>query len=141
LKPGGGGCGLTRDGSLEDEYEEIGGGSLPLDRYPKLQPRRMTLRARTPVPINSKASGANAVKEKAPPDSGSAEALLVAVALEVAVALAVEVADALADEVADELAVAVELAVALADISGQTPSGSNAVWASVPNSTLPSGLK
>jgi hypothetical protein len=83
----------------------------------------------------------------APPVSVSAEALLVAVALDVAVALLVEVAVALADALADVLADEVELAVALADIediediSGQTPSGSNAVWASVPNSTLPSGLK
>jgi hypothetical protein len=127
---------LNEGGSLEDEYEEIGGDSLPLDRYPKLQPRRITLKARTPVPITaSKASGASCVKEKAPPVSVSAEALLVA--LEVADALVVEVADALAETLAE----VVELAVALADISGQTPSGSNAVWASVPNSTLPSGLK
>jgi hypothetical protein len=62
-----------------------------------------------------------------PPVSTSAEALVVALALEVAV----ELADALAD--------AVELA--LAGISGQTPSGSNAVWSFVPNSTFPSALK
>jgi hypothetical protein len=98
----------------------------------------MTLKAKTPVPATtSKASGASSVKEKAPPVSVSAEALLVAVALVVPVALADALADALA--VAEELAE--ELAVALADISGQTPSGSNAVWASVPKSTLPSGLK
>ena len=112
------------------------------------QPLRTTLRARTPVPISaSEASGASSVNEMAPPVSVSAEALLVAVALDVAVALLVEVAVALADALADVLADEVELAVALADIediediSGQTPSGSNAVWASVPNSTLPSGLK
>ena len=100
------------------------------------------------MPISaSEASGASSVKEMAPPVSVSAEALLVAVALAVADALAVEVAVALADAVADALAVAVELAVALADIadiadiSGQTPSGSNAVWSFVPNSTLPSALK
>ena len=97
------------------------------------------------MPISaSEASGASSVKEMAPPVSVSAEALLVAVALAVAEALAVEVAVALADAVADALAVAVELAVALADIddiSGQTPSGSKAVWSFVPNSTLPPGLK
>jgi hypothetical protein len=68
-----------------------------------------------------------------PPVSTSAEALVVALALEVAV----ELADALAD--------AVELALAdisdIPDISGQTPSGSNAVWSFVPNSTFPSALK
>lgn len=64
-----------------------------------------------------------------PPVWVSADALLVALALEVAI------------ELADALAVAVELAVALADISGQTPSGSNAVWSFVPKSTLPPGLK
>jgi hypothetical protein len=60
----------------------------------------MTLRARTPVPINSKASGANAVKEKAPPDSGSAEALLLAVAVALEVALAVALDEALAEALA-----------------------------------------
>ena len=45
-----------------------------------------------------------------PPVWVSADALLVALALEVAI------------ELADALAIAVELAVALADISGQTPS-------------------
>ena len=93
------------------------------------------------MPISaSEASGASSVKELAPPVSVSAEALPVAVALAVADALLVEVAVALADALAE----AVELAVALADIadiSGQTPSGSNAVWASVPKSTLPPGLK
>ena len=65
-----------------------------------------------------------------PPVSTSAEALVVALALEVAV----ELADALAD--------AVELALAdISDILGQAPSGSNAVWSFVPNSTLPSALK
>jgi hypothetical protein len=78
----------------------------------------MSLKARTPVPTTiSKASGANSVKEKAPPVSTSADALVVAVA----------VAVALADAPADALALAVELAVTLADISGQTPSGSKAV--------------
>jgi len=77
----------------------------------------------------------------APPVSVSAEALLVA--LEVAVALPVEVAVALADAPADVVADAVELAVIadIAAISGQTPSGSKAVWSLVPKSTLPSGLK
>jgi hypothetical protein len=68
-----------------------------------------------------------------PPVWVSAEALLVALALEVAVALA--------DALADALELAVELAVALVDISGQRPSGSNAVWSFVPNSTFPSALK
>jgi hypothetical protein len=54
-----------------------------------------------------------------PPVWASAEALLVAVAVDVAVALA--------DALAEALAVALELAVVLAGISGQTPSGSNAV--------------
>ena len=97
------------------------------------------------MPISaSEPSGASSVKGLAPPVSVSAEALPVALALVVADALLVEVAVALADAFADALAEAVELAVALADIadiSGHTPSGSNAVWASVPKSTLPPGLK
>ena len=47
------------------------------------------------MPTISKASAASAVKEKAPPDSGSAEALL-ALAVGVAVALALAIAEALA---------------------------------------------
>jgi hypothetical protein len=73
------------------------------------------------------ASAANDVKEKAPPVAASADALLLALALGVAVAVA--------------LALAVALAVAEAGISGQTASGSKAVWSFVPNNTLPSGLK
>jgi hypothetical protein len=53
--------------------------------------------------------------------------------------VAVALADALALALAVALALA--LAVALADISGQMPSGSNAVWSLVPKSTLPPGLK
>jgi hypothetical protein len=89
----------------------------------------MILKAKTPA-LTSKASGASAasgVKEKAPPVSASAEALLLALAVALAGALAV--------------ALAVALDEALADISGQTPSGSNAVWSFVPKSTLPPGLK
>ncbi len=84
----------------------------------------MTLKAKTPA-LTSKASGARGVKGKAPPVSDSAEALLLALAVAVAVALALAEA----------------LAVAEADVSGQTPSGSNAVSGFVPNSTLPPGLK
>ncbi len=70
-----------------------------------------------------------------PPVSTSAEALVVALALEVAV----ELADALADAV--ELALALADIADIADTSGQAPSGSNAVWSFVPNSTFPSALK
>ena len=59
----------------------------------------MTLKATTPVPTTIKASGASSVKEKAPPVSTSAEALLVA----------------LAEGLAVELAAALALAVALAE--------------------------
>jgi hypothetical protein len=82
----------------------------------------MILNARRPVPT-SKARGASGVGEKAPPVSASAEALLLALA------------------VADALAVALAVALDVADASGQTPSGSNAVCGSVPKSTLPPGLK
>ncbi len=67
-----------------------GEASLPLETDTRTyRPRRITLKAKMPVPIAaSKASGASNVKEKAPPVSTSAEALLVAVAPGVAVALA-----------------------------------------------------
>jgi hypothetical protein len=71
------------------------------------------------------ASAASEINEKAPPVSASADALLLVLALALAVAVAVAVA----------------LDMALADASGQTPSGSNAVCGSVPKSTLPPGLK
>jgi hypothetical protein len=69
-----------------------------------------------------------------PPVPTSAEALLVALAVGAAVALE-ELALAL------ELALAMPLCIALADISGQKPSGSNAVSSFVPKSTFPLGLK
>ena len=69
----------------------------------------------------SKASGASGVREKAPPVWASAEALLLALG--------------------EALAGGVALAVAVADVSGQTPSGSNSVCGSVPNNTLTPGLK
>jgi hypothetical protein len=75
-----------------------------------------------------------------PPVPTSAEALLVALAVEAAVALE-ELMVALWLALALELALAMPLCIALEDISGQTPSGSNAVWSFVPKSTLPSSLK
>jgi hypothetical protein len=69
-----------------------------------------------------------------PPVPTSAEALLVALAVEAPVALEELM-------VALWLALALELALAEADIWGQKPSGSNAVWSFVPKSTLPSSLK
>jgi hypothetical protein len=81
----------------------------------------MTPKAKRPVPASKtfEANAASDVKEKAPPVWASAVALLLAVTL----------------------AVALALDVALADTSGQTPSGSNAVSGFVPNNTLPPGLK
>ncbi len=78
-----------------------------------------------PANNSARAPAANADKGDRPPDSGSAKALLVALAEGVVVALVL----------------ALELAVAEADAGGQTPSGSNAVWSLVPNSTFPLGLK
>ena len=78
-----------------------------------------------PASNSARALAASTGMGDMPPVSESAEVLLVAVALALADALALELA----------------LAVALADISGQMPSGSNAVWSLVPNSTLPSALK
>src|SRR5215208_4274178 len=106
--------------------QEKGGASLPLGRYTRpyqLLRRITTLKARTPVPIISKASATSGVKEKAPPVSVSAEALLLAVAL----ALGVAVALALVAALADIAPLAIALDIALAGIGGQLIVGSNAV--------------
>ena len=125
--------------SVNNEQEK-GGDSLPLGRYTRtyqLIRHITTLKARTPVPIISKASATSGVKETAPPVSVSAEALLLAVA----VALGVAVALALVAALAAIAPLAIALAIALAGIGGQLIVGSNSVWGSVPKSTLPSGLK
>ena len=76
-----------------------------------------------PATNSTRAPTANPVVSAIPPVAVSA----VGVALAVGLAVAVEVAVALALGVALAEPLAVPLAVALADISGQAPSGSNAL--------------